>query len=406
LLDLISAKIYRSEVTRVFLFVLAAGLTGCQTANYYKQAIQGQFQVLKNRQPMSELIADPQTPGALKEKFQFVLKLREFAETELKLPVNGHYQSYVDLHRPYVVWNVHAAPEFTLETKTWWYPIVGSLKYRGYFSEADARFYAEKLAAKQLDVYVDGVEAYSTLGWFKDPVLNTFIHHSQPQLAETIFHELAHQRVFIHGDTDFNEAFATTVGQEGVRRWLLASGDSTALESYHVALRRNEQFVQLVQATRRELESLYASATPGRPTNMHSDMAHARQEKEMILEQMRSAYGQLKAQWGGFDGYDNWFAQSLNNAQLNTVATYYNLVPAFQRLLRQNDGDLGKFYRKVTALGKLPKAERHRKLCLWDTGDQALMVPDDPIGQSRFSFSVSATWLRGDEFAPQWVDAN
>lgn len=342
--------------------MLAAGLTGCQTANYYKQAVQGQYQVLKHRRPMSELIADPQTPASLKEKFQVVLKLREFAESELKLPANGHYRSYVDLHRRYVVWNVHAAPEFSLTPKTWWYPVVGSLKYRGYFSEHDARHYGDSLAGKGFDVYVEGVEAYSTLGWFKDPVLNTFINHSEAELAETIFHELAHQREFIHGDTDFNEAFATTVGQEGVRRWLLASGDAAALGDYQLAIERNEQFVRLVQATRRELGSFYDKESSGCATNILHSLAERRRQREDILGRLRRNYERLKAQWGGVGNYDNWFSQPLNNAQLNTVATYYDLVPAFQKLLQQNHGNLEKFYREVRVTGKLPKAERHRKL--------------------------------------------
>ncbi len=349
-------------MTRLPLLLLATGLTGCQTVGYYKQAIQGQYQVLKHRQPMSELIADPQTPVSLKEKFQLIHKLREFAATELKLPVNGHYQSYVDLHRRYIVWNVHAAPEFLLQPKTWWYPVVGSLKYRGYFSEPDAKRYAERLAGKGFDVFVDGVEAYSTLGWFKDLVLNTFINHSEPELAETIFHELAHQREFVRGDTDFNEAFATTVGQEGVRRWLLASGNSAALEKYQLALRRNEQFVQLIQATRRELESLYGEEKSRATTNGSMSTAGKRQQKEIIIGRLRSNYDQLKAQWSGFNDYDNWFTQAVNNAQLNTVATYYDMVPTFQRLLQQNNGDLEKFYREVRTLGKLPKTERHRRL--------------------------------------------
>lgn len=349
-------------MTRLPLLLLATGLTGCQTAGYYKQAIQGQYQVLKHRRPMSELIADPQTPVSLNEKFRLILKLREFAATELKLPVNGHYQSYVDLHRRYIVWNVHAAPEFSLQPKTWWYPVVGSLKYRGYFSEPDAKRYAERLAGKGFDVYVDGVEAYSTLGWFKDPVLNTFINHSEPELAETIFHELAHQREFVRGDTDFNEAFATTVGQEGVRRWLLASGDPAALEKYQLALRRNEQFVQLIQTTRCELESFYGEEKSRATTNASMSTAGKHRQKEIIIGRLRSNYDQLKTQWSGLHGYDNWFTQAVNNAQLNTVATYYDLVPAFQRLLQQNNSDPEKFYREVHTLGKLPKTERHRRL--------------------------------------------
>ena len=354
-------------LTRLPLLLLATGLTGCQTAGYYKQAIQGQYQVLRHRQPIIELIADPQTPASLKEKFQLVLKLRGFAEAELKLPVNGHYQSYVDLHRRYIVWNVHAAPEFSLQPKMWWYPVVGSLKYRGYFSELNAKHYAEKLEGKGFDISMDGVEAYSTLGWFKDPVLNTFIHHNEPELADTIFHELAHQRLFVRGDTDFNEAFATAVAQEGVRRWLLASGNSAMYEKYQIALHRTEQFVRLIQTTRCELKLLYVDEKSAAATNTPISVCDKRQQKEIILGRLRRNYEQLRTQWGGFGGYDNWFAQRVNNAQLNTVATYHDLVPAFQHLLQQNAGDLEKFYREVRIVSKLPKAERHRKLFSQET---------------------------------------
>jgi predicted aminopeptidase len=266
-----------------------------------------------------------------------------------------------------VVWNVYAAPEFSLKPKTWWYPVVGSLKYRGYFFEQDARRYAKKLAGKGFDTYVDGVEAYSTLGWFKDPVLNTFIHHSESELADIIFHEFAHQCLFVRGDTDFNEAFANAVAQEGVRRWLLASGDFAPYEQYQITLKRNEQFVKLIQTTRRELESFYCNEKSQTPTNTPVSVADKRQSKEIIFVQLRRNYEELKKQWDGFAGYDNWFTQSLNNAQLNTVATYYDLVPAFQHLLQQSAGDLNEFYREVRIVSKLPKVERHRKLFSQET---------------------------------------
>src|SRR6266403_163267 len=205
-------------------------VSGCQTLSFYGQAIKGQYQLLAHRQPIEKLIADSSTPAQLKNQLELVQKLRAFADKELKLPVDGHYTKYVDVHRPFVVWNVEAAPEFSLEPKSWWYPLVGSLEYRGYFSESGARDYAERLRKRGYDVYVGGATAYSTLGWFKDPILNTFVFESEGDLAETIFHELGHQRVFASGDTDFNEAFATTVGQEGARRWLRLKGDAAGYE--------------------------------------------------------------------------------------------------------------------------------------------------------------------------------
>ena len=342
---------------------LTVALSGCQTLGYYKQAIGGEYQILAHRQPIQKLIADARTTPELRAKFELVLLLRQFAEKELRLPVEGQYLRYVDLHRPYVVWNVHAAPEFSLEPKAWWYPVVGSLKYRGYFSEPDARSYAGKLEKKGWEVYVEGVEAYSTLGWFKDPLLNTFISEPEAELAEILFHELAHQRVFINGDTDFNEAFATAVGEEGARRWLRAKGDPSLEQKYAAELERNEQFVHLVMTTRERLKVLYRDQPSAElPPRKAEEAASVRQPKALILAQLRENYAKLKADWGGTASYDRWFAKPLNNAQLNTVAAYFDLLPGFRALLQNDGGDLEKFYKDVSALGKLKKKERHRRV--------------------------------------------
>jgi predicted aminopeptidase len=352
---------------RSLLFVVAVAVCGCQTVGYYTQAIHGQYQIVARQKPVEKLLADPQTPAPLKEKLQLVQQLRAFAETNLALPVNGHYRRYADLHRPFAVWNVYAAPEFSLAPKTWWYPVVGRLDYRGFFAEDDARRYAAKLGGQGFDVVVEGAEAYSTLGWFKDPLLNTFIQHTEPELAETLFHELAHQCVFAHGDTDFDEAFATTVAEEGVRRWLRAKGDQTASENYAASIRHHEQFERLIVATRQQLEVLYGDtrapdgnlkAAKQRPLPAEQ----LRAEKQRILDNLRRIWEKLRSGWGGGAGFNGWLASELNNAQLNSEAAYYDLVPAFERLLAANGGDLEKFYAAVKRLAKLPQAERHRQL--------------------------------------------
>jgi len=335
--------------------VLATVLSGCQAVSYYKQAIRGQYQIFANRQRVEKLIASTNTPAPLKEKFRLVMDLRRFAENELKLPVDGHYNRYVDVKRRFVVWNVHAAREFSLEPKTWWYPVVGRLKYRGFFSEAQAKRYAKTLEEEGLDVYVSGVEAYSTLGWFKDPLLNTFIHHDEIELADILFHELAHQRVFASGDTDFNEAFATAAAEEGVRRWF--KDKPALLEVYRVQQAREEDFVRLVLGTREKLKSIYGRT--------NENPAALRHQKLEAVEDLRREYERVKQQqWGGYAGYDGWFRRPINNAQLNTIATYHHFVPAFRELLQKQGGDLEKFYREVETLSKLPKKERHRKLLL------------------------------------------
>ena len=350
------------------LLLAVLAMSGCRTLSYYSQAIKGHYQIVAHEQKISKLLADPQTPAPLKAKLQLVQGLRAFAATNLQLPVDGHYEKYADVHRPFVVLNVEAAPEFSLQAKAWWYPFVGRLEYRGYFSKEGAQKYGAWLKTKGYDVYLGGVTAYSTLGWFKDPVLNTFIFDAEPDLAETLFHELAHQRVFASGDTDFNEAFATTVGQEGARRWLRAKGDQAALESYLAQLRRTAQFAHLIQETRERLERLYGDerndAGKIRATKKNRGVSpeHLRRQKGELLDRLQEDYIQLKAQWGGAAEYDEWFAQPLNNAQLNSVAAYYDLVPGFEWLLDQNGGDLVKFYEAAKKLAHEPKAERHRRL--------------------------------------------
>ncbi len=341
-------------------------LSGCQTFSFYRQAIKGQYQILSRERPIVKVIADTNTSDRLRERLQLVLELRQFAAKELRLPVNGHYAEYADLGRPYVVWNVYAAPEFSLKSKSWWYPFLGSLDYRGYFSERQAREYAEHLAGKRYDVFVGGVQAYSTLGWFKDPVLNTFLFNDKIDLVETLFHELAHQKVFARGDTPFNESFATAVAQEGVRRWLGAQNDTNTWNRYQVDVEREREFVQLILATRRKLEQLYIFYNPTNSARVRhdssADQEAERKQKATIIEELRREYGVLKAQWRGYSGYDRWFAGPLNNAQLNTISTYNRLVPAFRQLLQQSGGDLNRFYDDVRKLKNLRKKERHRRL--------------------------------------------
>ena len=361
-------RCWRKWLAAPALLVAVLAMSGCQTLSFYGQAIKGQYGIVAHQQRIEKLLADPLTAPPLRAKLQLVQSLRAFAAKDLKLPVDGHYQRYVDVHRPFVVWNVEAAPEFSLEPKTWWYPLVGSLEYRGYFSEASARRYAASLQKKGYDVCVGGVTAYSTLGWFKDPVLNTFVFDPEPDLAETLFHELGHQRVFASGDTDFNEAFATTVGEEGARRWLRAKGGQAALDKYLAQIRRTRQFAHLLGRTRECLETLYGDTrtAEGKLKAAKKPLAvppeQLRREKQDVLDRLQREYVQLKSQWGGDTEYDEWFAHPVNNAQLNSVAAYYDLVPGFERLLQQNGGDLEKFYEAVGQLAREPKTERDRRL--------------------------------------------
>jgi predicted aminopeptidase len=333
---------------------MAAALSGCQAVRYYQQAVAGQCQILLHEQSIPKLLADPKTPDNLKAKFDAILKIRQFAAEQLKLPAGKSYLKYTDLHRPYVVWNVNICPALSLEPKTWWFPIVGRASYRGYFHETPARSYAGDFSQKGWDVYVDGIETYSTLGWFNDPILNTFITEPDYELAETIFHELAHRRLFVPGDTDFNEAFATAVASEGVRRWFLAASTPEAYDRYRAGLEKDHQFVDIIMAARAQLQALYDNPDL-------SDAAKLSRKQE-IIAQLRARHAELKASWGGKSPFDQWFDEPINNAKLNTISAYYDLVPAFDALLRANGGDMEQFYQAVARLAKLPLPERHRQL--------------------------------------------
>jgi predicted aminopeptidase len=358
----------RKPAMAVAVLLVLLTVSGCRTLEYYGQAIQGQYQLLTSARKIDKLLADSSVPEELKERLHYVNQLRDFAANELHLAVNGQYSKYADVQRPYVVWNVQAAPEFSLEPKRWWYPFVGRLDYRGYFSQSMAQDYGEFLHEKGYDVYVGGVTAYSTLGWFEDPVVNTFLAEPKVDVAETLFHELAHQQVFASGDTDFNEAFATSVGQEGTRRWLRARGDAQTYAAYLDQLKRTREFAALVIKTRTRLEALYGDtrddkgrirAAGTRPTFAPGQLAA---EKAALFERLRAEYELLKASWDGNGDYDGWFARGVNNAKLNSVAAYYDLVPGFERLLELKHRDLVDFYSTAKRLSGMERARRHEWL--------------------------------------------
>jgi predicted aminopeptidase len=331
----------------------SAILWGCQTAHYYSQAIDGQCRILLKRQPISTILDDSESPQSLRERLMFILKVREFAESELQLPVNNHYLTYVDLKRPFVLWNVVAAPEFSLTPKTWCYPVAGCAAYRGYFAETNARQYADRLTKQGYDVYVGGVTAYSTLGWFDDPVLSTFIRFSEARTAGLIFHELAHQILYVKDDTAFNESFATLVEQEGLRRWQHASGSERIYSEYLQQHRRREEFIQLIMRYRQRLELLY-----------QTDLAPAekRTNKKTIFSELRNEYNYLKTKQIGLSAYDVWMNQSLNNAKISSVVAYNDFLPAFQKMLTQNMGELDQFFKACRQLTQKNKDERHQIL--------------------------------------------
>jgi len=325
-------------------------LGGC---GYYAQSIGGHLDLMAKRQDIGTLVEDESTPVELKKKLERAKEIREFAIEELALPDDGSYRSYVDVGKPYVTWNVIAAPALSLQPKTWCFPVIGCVSYRGYFEESDAREYADELEFEGMDVAVAGARAYSTLGWFDDPILNTILFDAEYRFAGTLFHELTHERLFVAGDSSFNESYAVAVEREGVQRWLARNATPSMLEAYALERTRRDEFLALVLATRENLETLYASSM---------DDGDKLLEKERLFGRLRLGYAQLKASWGGYSGYDGWFANDLNNARLALLATYNAYVPAFERLLADQDGDMSKFHEAVEALSKLPKEERNAEL--------------------------------------------
>jgi predicted aminopeptidase len=347
------------------LAVLLVGmLGGCATAGFYAQAVQGHFGVLARSRAIEDVVADPATPVDLKERLALVLRIREFASRELALPDNGSYRTYADLGRPAVVWNVFAAAEFSVDAKQWCFPIAGCVGYRGYFDRAAAERFAERARREEgLQTWVGPVPAYSTLGWFDDPVLNTFVHWPEAELAKLIFHELAHQRVYLPGDTAFNESYAVAVELEGVRRWMKQNGDPAAGEAYARSLARREAFFGLLLAHRERLAALFRQPI---------DDAAKRAGRRVLDEQLRAEYAAFRLAWGAaataeraampFDGFDRWFGDGPNNAQLASVALYNEHVPAFQRMLEEAGGDLERFHQAVAALARLSPDARALRL--------------------------------------------
>lgn len=335
---------------RALTLVALLPLSGC----YVLQAAQGQMAVLARREPIAAVIADPASSPDLRARLNYVLRARDFASGHLGLPDNGSYRSYADLERRYVVWNVFATAPFSVEPRRWCFPVAGCVVYRGYFTERSAERYAARLRARGDDVTVAGVAAYSTLGHFDDPVLNTMMGWSDAQLAGTLFHELAHQVVYVQGDSAFNEAFASTVEEEGVLRWLAAAGRAGELDVWRRQRERAAEFSELLLGARERLRTLYAS---GRP---RVEMAH---EKQQVFGRLKVDYEGLRSRWQGYAGYDAWFGRTLNNADLVSVATYRRCLPHFRRMLEAAGGDLERFYTDVRALAARPAAERRQHGC-------------------------------------------
>jgi predicted aminopeptidase len=331
--------------------------SGCSTLGYYAHSARGHLDLMGRAKPVTAWVADDSTPAALRERLQLAQRMREFAVRELKLPDNSSYRAYADLGRPAAVWNVVATKELSLDLHQWCFVVVGCIGYRGYYERALADQEAQTLRAQGLETSVYGVPAYSTLGWTNwlggDPLLSTFIHYPEAELARLIFHELAHQVAYAADDTVFNESFASAVERIGGERWLAQYAGAEARAEFKALEMRRRDFRALTFAARAELAAIYAGAG--------SDDAK-RAAKAAVFARLRADYETLKTErWGGYAGYDGWFERA-NNAALAVQAAYNSLVPAFERLYEREGRDFTRFYAEVQRLARLPKAERHATL--------------------------------------------
>ncbi len=338
---------------RLALLLVAVTLGGCSGLPYYSQAVGGEMATLARARPISHVLDDRRTAPALRARLRFVERVLRFARRTLHLPVHGNYQSYANLHRPYAVWNVFAARPLSLQLKRWCFPIAGCVAYRGYFSRQAAQRYARRLAHRGYDVYVGGVPAYATLGYLPDPVLNTFIGYQRTTVAHLLFHELAHDLLYVPGATAFDESFADTVADVGVERLVRASGDLAWRARYRRRQRYRRAVLGLLRATHHRLAILYAG---------HKTVAQKLAAKRRVLASLRAGFRRLTRQWGGTHGYGRFFARNFNNALLGALASYADLRPAFRRLLALEQGHMRHFYAAVRWYSRLPASLRDRAL--------------------------------------------
>lgn len=347
----------RASTTVPAALAAALVLGGCATLaegpGYYWQSVVGHLDVMRRAQPLEAIIDDPATDPVLKARLRRASEIRSFASRELALPDNRSYASYSDVGRPFVLWNVFATPELSMRLEQWCFPVAGCVSYRGYYAREDAERYAAQMRQQGFEAHVGGVPAYSTLGWFADPILSTFIAYPEGDLARLVFHELAHQLLYVKGDTTFNESFATAVEAVGVDRWFAARGDAAAELAYRQQARRRADFVALLRRHKAALEAVYA-----RPISDEDKRAG----KRAVFDALQAEYQALRVAWGGFAGYDRWFAQPLTNAHLAAVGAYNDLLPAFRILLERSGGDLPRFYEAVRELAALERPERDARL--------------------------------------------
>ncbi len=339
----------RTFLKLLILSVCLSCLPACSSIYYYSHLAKGQFELLWQRESVSELLDADATPENLRQRLVLSEKIREFAESHLLLPVGNAYSSYSDLGRAYVVWNVYAAEELSLDAYTWCYPILGCMAYRGYYDEALAKAEAQHLEALGLETKVAGVQAYSTLGYFDDPLLNTFIFRQEAGFIELLIHELAHRKLYIKDDTAFNENFATAVADLGTQQWYEQTGDPSQFDRYEQYKEQYQILIDFLLIYKERLASIY--------DHHELKVQEKRQQKQTLMNELQQAYQALKHQNGWDNRFDNW-VKNLNNASFATLSNYHHWVVSFTELYEKNNRDWAQFYEAVEQISKKDKKER------------------------------------------------
>lgn len=338
-------------IAAVVLIMLA--MTGCSTVGYYSQIVAGHMSIVAGKKSVEEVVENEDTDDITRRRLKIAVAAKDFGVQELSLPDNKSYSSFYDTKRNYVTWNVVAAEEFSFKPRRWCFPIAGCVSYRGYYQKTDAQDYADDLAEEGLDVSVNGATAYSTLGWFADPLLNTMLNRSDASIASLIFHELAHQQLYVGDDSKFNESFASFVEEQGLMLWQELHGSEDQSAELERRRSRQEDFIRLLRATRDDLQRLYKSGI---------DETVMRAEKKARYQKLLAEYETLKASWNGYRGYDGWFERELNNARLVSVATYNDYIPAFEVLFADSGRDFPAFFAAAKALSKMPREKRQESM--------------------------------------------
>ncbi|RLA13296.1 MAG: aminopeptidase [Gammaproteobacteria bacterium] len=341
------------------LLILLLLLNACSDLGYYWHTANGHMTLMNNRVDIDVMLEDPELEPKLRERLRLVKEIRDFSVETLSLPESDSYNNYVQLDRPYALKNLFAATEFSTDLHVWCYPIVGCASYRGYYDEDRLAGYVEQLKAQNFDTYIGFVPAYSTLGWFDDPVLSSFIYWPDYRLAGLLFHELTHQRIFIENDTRFNESLASAVQQAGTELWLKSSNRSAQQVEFRRSIEYQREVVGLIEQTRETLTALYQG---------DQDETIKRVQKQVIFANTRESYVALAQRLNYRGGYESWFAGELNNAKLGSVSAYHEQLPAFLAILKARNYDFSAFFDTVEGISELEKAERDACLTLWSAG--------------------------------------